>query len=130
MRGREGASSAWLTFAGFALAYAALALLGRSTVVQANGPTSLVWPAAGVAALWLLAETTRLGTLRGVAGIGAVQALVMVGTGASLFFGLVTVVSCVLQAWLVVVLVRRFCPTLLGAGGGESVHEPRILAIG
>lgn len=130
MAARARASSGWLAFAWFALAYAALALLGRSTVVQPDGPTSLVWPAAGVAALWLLSETTLRGTLRGAAGIAVVQAVVMLGTGSSPFFGLVTVVACVAQAWIVVALVRRWCPTLLGAGGAQSVHDPVILLRG
>src|SRR5690348_2948988 len=124
MAARARTSSGWLAFAGFALGYAALALLGRSTVVEASGPTSLVWPAAGLAALWLLSETTRAGTVRAIAGIAVIQVLVMVGTGATPVLALVTVVSCVAQAWLVVVLVRRYCPTLLGAGGGQSVHDP------
>lgn len=40
---------------GFALAYVALVLLGRGTVLPGSS-VSLVWPAAGVAVLWLLAE--------------------------------------------------------------------------
>ena len=45
--------------AAFVVAYALLTYVGRLTVV--NGQTvSLVWPAAGVAALWILAESPRL----------------------------------------------------------------------
>ena len=130
MTGRDRASSGWLAFTGFAVAYAVLALAARGTVVDGGGPTSLVWPAAGVAALWLLAAHTTAGLVRGVLGIAAVQALVMLVTGATPSLSLVTVLACVTQAWLVVVLVRRYCPTLLGAGGGDSVHEPAILARG
>lgn len=43
---------------GFGVLYALFAVLGRLTVLP-GGSVSLVWPAAGVAVLWLLAEHPR-----------------------------------------------------------------------
>ena len=43
---------------GFAVAYAVLGVVARLTVVDGQ-TVSLVWPGAGVAVLWLLAESPR-----------------------------------------------------------------------
>jgi signal transduction histidine kinase/integral membrane sensor domain MASE1 len=111
---------------GFAVVYAVLSLVARLTVVDGQ-TVSLIWPGAGVAVLWLLAESPRLqwrvlGPLllihMGVAWItGAPGPLVVLGA-----------VSLVCQTWVVVALLRRWCPTLLGAGGTASFRSPRTLA--
>lgn len=112
---------------GFALAYVALALLGRSTVLP-GAAVSLVWPAAGLAVLWLLAEHPRR-QARVLVTIAAELAVVLALTGAAWPLLVAGAASVVAQTWLVVVLLRRWCPDLLGAGGADSVHSPRTLVV-
>lgn len=111
---------------GFGVSYAVLAVLARLTVVDGQA-VSLVWPGAGLAVLWLLAESPHrqrwvLGPLMAIhAGVSwvtdAPPAVVVLGA-----------LSLTCQTWLTVVLLRRWCPTLLGAGGTESFRSPRTLA--
>lgn len=111
---------------GFAVAYAVLAVGARLTVVQGQS-VGLVWPGAGVAMLWLLAESPRRQQWV-LVPLMAIHAGVNWLTGAPLmvvFFGSLSVT---VQTWLLVMLLRRWCPTLLGAGGTESIRSPRSLA--
>ena len=109
----------------FGVSYAAFAVLARLTVVDGQS-VGLVWPGAGVAMLWLLAESPRR-QLWVLAPLMAIHAGVNWLTGAPLlvvFFGSLSVT---VQTWLLVALLRRWCPTLLGAGGTESFRSPRTL---
>ena len=111
---------------GFALVYAALAAGARLTVVDGHA-VSLVWPGAGVAVLWLLAESPhRQG--RALASVLAIHLTVSWFTDAPTAVLVLGALSLTCQTWLTVVLLRRWCPTLLGAGGTESFRSPRTLA--
>ena len=113
--------------AAFVVAYALLTYVGRLTVV--NGQTvSLVWPAAGVAALWILAESPRL-QWRMLATLVLVHAAMVWLTAASpvlVVFGSLSVGA---QTWVLGLLLRRWCPALLGAGGTASFRTPRDLLV-
>lgn len=111
---------------GFALSYAVLAVAGRLTVVDGHA-VSLVWPGAGVALLWLLAESPRRQG-RVLAPLLAIHATVSWLTDAPTPVVVLGALSLTCQTWLTVVLLRRWCPTLLGAGGTESFRSPRSLA--
>lgn len=111
---------------GFGLSYAVLAVLARLTVVEGQS-VSLLWPGAGVAVLWLLAESPRRQG-RVLAPLLAIHAGVVGFTGAAPPLVVLGAVSVTCQTWLTVVLLRRWCPTLLGAGGTESFRSPRSLA--
>ncbi|NPD04910.1 hypothetical protein HN031_09480 [Nocardioides sp. zg-1308] len=115
------------TVLAFAGAYAVLALLGRTTVVD-GATVSLVWPAAGVAALWMLAESPRH-QWRVLVPLALVHGGVVWGTGASLTVTLFGSVSVAVQTWLLCHLLRRWCPSLLGAGGTASLRMPRTLVL-
>jgi signal transduction histidine kinase len=108
------------------MAYATLTLAGRLTITDGQ-PVSLVWPAAGVAVLWLLAESPRR-PLRALVPLLLVHAAINWLTGAA--WGLVAfgALSIGVQTWLVVLLLRRWCPMMLGAGGTQSLRSPRTLA--
>lgn len=111
---------------GFAISYAVLAVGARLTVVDGHA-VSLVWPGAGVAVLWLLAESPhRQG--RVLAPLLAIHLSVAWFTGAPAAVVVLGALSLTCQTWLTVVLLRRWCPTLLGAGGTESFRSPRTLA--
>jgi signal transduction histidine kinase/integral membrane sensor domain MASE1 len=114
---------------GFALAYALLTLLGRATAVDGQ-IVSLVWPAAGVAVLWLLAESPRR-AWRVLLPLMAVHAATVLATGVSPVLACFGALSATVQTAVIGLLVRRWCPTLLGAGGTASIRSPRnLLATG
>ena len=88
---------------------------------------SLVWPGAGVAILWLLAESPR--RQRGCwCRCALIHAAVAWLTGAPAAVVVLGSLSMACQTWVAVALVRRWCPTLLGAGGTDSFRSPRSLA--
>ncbi|MDR7254833.1 signal transduction histidine kinase/integral membrane sensor domain MASE1 [Nocardioides sp. BE266] len=124
MRPRTPLALPWA--AGFGVAYALLAVVARLTVIDGQ-TVSLVWPGAGVAMLWLLAESPSR-QLRVLAPLLAIHAGVVWATGAPYLVVLSGSLSVTFQTWLTVTLMRRWCPTLLGAGGTESFRSPRTLA--
>lgn len=108
----------------FALAYLAAGLLGRQAVL--DGTTfALVWPAAGVAVLWLLVQRSGLFSLDTVV-LALVSFAANYATGASLGIALVLMVTNTTQTVVAVTLVRRWCPTLWGAGGTRSLDSPKV----
>ncbi len=113
---------------GFAVAYVLLVLVGRATVLPGSS-VSLVGPAAGVAVLWLLAERPdrQARVLLLAAGLLGV---VLAVTGADVPLVILGGAGVAVQTWLVVALLRRWCPTLIGAGDRDSVHTLRTLAVG
>ena len=115
----------WQQTVGFAVAHLAFVAIGRASVIE-GASLSLFWPAAGVAVLWLLAESPRrqVPVLAMIAGEVAWVAWVTDAPSLLTALGCVSVVT---QTWLAVFLVRRWCPELLGAGGHTSVHAPTVL---
>lgn len=111
---------------GFAAAYLLLVLVGRATVLPGSS-VALVWPAAGVALLWLLAER-RDRQLPVLGLVGALLGVVLLLDGAAPALVGLACAGVVLQAWLSAALLRRWCPSLLGAGGAASVRTLRMLA--
>ena len=109
----------------FLIVLVAAGLLGRATIVE-GANLALVWPAGGVAALWLMWSTWRQRVpdliLLGVAILGLNMA-----TGAPLDRSLVFVVVNCGQAALFVYLLERLAPHLDGAGGDLPVSSPRKL---
>ena len=90
---------------GFGTAFVVAGFIGRSTIIDATA-TSLVWPAAGVACLWVLATRRRQRWIT-LALIGGLSFLVNKATGSDTTMALVFVVANVLQAHLVVWLSGR-----------------------
>ena len=110
----------------FAAAYAVLTVVGRLTAVEGQ-VVSLIWPGSGVALLWLLAESPRRAA-RVLTPLLAIHFVVVVATGVSPLVGLFGAVSVVLQTGVTGLLLRRWCPTMLGTGGTASIRSPRNLA--
>ncbi len=69
-----------LRTAGFALLFAVAAVVGRTTLVEGTG-VNLVWPAAGVGALWLLLQHGRRTRWLDCLLLAAVVAVVDLATG-------------------------------------------------
>ncbi|WP_148611896.1 ATP-binding protein [Nocardioides rubriscoriae] len=115
--------------AGWAAVHGALLLAGWSAGDSAARP-ALVWPAAGSAFLWLLVQPSRRQRVAVVVLMTA-ETLVVSGLVATPALPAVVISGAgVVQVVIATTLVRRWCPRLLGAGGGESVHDPSTLALG
>lgn len=110
---------------GFAAIYAVLAALARLTVAD-NGVVGLVWPGAGVAMLWLLAESPRR-QAHVLVPLTLIHGAINAITGAPPLLVVLGALSLATQTWLTVALLRRWCPLLLGAGGTASFRSPRTL---
>lgn len=110
----------------FAALYGALGLLGRVTVLDGTA-LALVWPAAGVALLWFLLRGA--GPLSPDAPLLALTAFaVMWSSGATPALAALVALTNVAQTLLAVVLLRRWCPGLYGAGGDRPLDSTPILA--
>jgi PAS domain-containing protein len=96
--------------------YAIAALAGRHTAVQGGG-VSLVWPAAGVAALWLAARGRGTVPRVDVAVMASLTWVVTVLTGAPATSATVLSLAAVVQAVTFCVLLRRWCPKVWDGGG-------------
>jgi len=86
-----------------------------------------VWPAGGIAVLWLLA--TRAGPASVDVGVLAVMAFtVNYGTGAPVDLALVLLATNVVQGVMAAELLRRFCAGLWGCGGDRPLEDTHTLA--
>ncbi len=110
----------------FAAAYVVLTLVGRASAIEGQ-VVSLVWPGSGVAFLWLLSESPRH-VMRVLVPLLVLHLGVVVATGVSPLLGFFGALSVTLQTAAAGLLLRRWCPTMLGAGGTHSIRSPRNLA--
>jgi len=111
---------------GFAAAFVLMAMAGRATI-PAHTDVALVWPAGGVAVLWLL--LTRAGPASIDVGVLAVMAFtVNYGTGAPVDLSIVLMATNVVQAVVATEVLRRVCPGLWGCGGVEPLESSGALA--
>jgi len=109
----------------FAVAYVLVALVGHATAASSEG-LAMVWPAAGVAVLWLLVRDAPPWSLdTALLLLGAV--LVDVLTGMTMRSSGALIVSNVLQAVVIAELIRRYVPELWGGGGARAIDSPRLL---
>lgn len=106
----------WRTLLGFAAVYAGAALVGRLTVLP-GGEISLVWPAAGVAVLWLAVRADGALPRLDVAVLAAVTYVVNVLTGTAPLEALLLTGASVAQAVTFCVLFRRWCPRIWDGAG-------------
>ena len=95
--------------------------LGRMTVID-HDVVAMVWPAAGIAALWF-ATGDRETWPMDVAALAAATFTVNITSGASLAASSAFVGSNLLQVLVFVALVRRWLPDVWGLGGTEPLHR-------
>lgn len=119
-------SASLLRTAGFAALYLLATYVGRQTIMDRTN-LSLVWPAAGVSAVWFLAQ--HRSRWRGIDAIAlaVVTVAVNMATGAPLLLAVSFVVANLVQAWLFSYLFRRWLPHLWGGGGTEPMTRPAEL---
>jgi signal transduction histidine kinase/GGDEF domain-containing protein len=102
--------------------YVVATIAGRMTVLDRTN-LSLVWPAAGVSAIWFLVQRSSRWHVVDVACLSLVTVVVNLATGARLPLTGFFVVANVLQAELFVVLFRRWLPHLWGGGGTDALSR-------
>ena len=102
-------TGAWLT------AYVGACLLGRITVIEPNN-VGLVWPAAGIAMVWLASSTTRRMWLIDIALMSVSTIVVLLLTEGGVTRSLLSLVV-VFQAVVTVLALRRWVPGIWGTGG-------------
>jgi len=104
----------------WALLYVTAGYVGRSTTIDGES-LALVWPAAGVAVLWLCSGTRHTWGWD-AAAIGVLTFVVNASTGAPVQLACVLVVTNLAQAGLFVALLRRLRPDAWGFGGSRPIH--------
>jgi signal transduction histidine kinase len=101
--------------------FVAVGYLGRITVID-HGSVSLIWPAAGVAAVWV-GSGNRQTWPADLLALAAASFLVNFATGAPGVVSAAFLVSNVLQVCTYVLLIRRWSPDLWGLGGSVPLHR-------
>ncbi len=120
------ASRLW-RLAGWGAMFVGFGLVGRASMV--DGTTlSLVWPAAGIGALWVMSGWGR-STAVDLAVMAACTFAVNWFTGASYGLGLIFVGANLLQATLFTFGARRLLPDVRGLGGDRPLSQVRDLGL-
>ncbi|OJF14232.1 ATP-binding protein [Couchioplanes caeruleus] len=109
-----------LRTAGFAALYLATTWLGRQTIMDGTN-LSLVWPAAGVSAVWFLVQWRSRWRACDALALAGVTLVVNTATGAPPVLALMYVAANLVQAGVFVYLFRRWLPHLWGGGGDQPL---------
>ena len=110
----------------FALGYAVAVLIGRRVALDQAG-VALVWPAAGVGALWLCAQRHAPARWADLTALPLVLASVTVLTGAPPVAAAGYGCAGLTQALAFRRMLIRLRPALWGAAGTEPMRSPRDL---
>ncbi|WP_026421908.1 ATP-binding protein [Actinokineospora inagensis] len=110
----------------FTALYVVATVAGRLTVMDSTN-LSMVWPAAGVAAVWFCVRRGSRARLADVLALSVVTVVVNMATGATWQFACVFVVANLAQAELFGLFIARWRPTLLDLGPSGGPKGPRDL---
>lgn len=113
----------------WALLYAVLGVAGRAMATESGG-LGVVWPTAGVAFLWLLAQPTTVRRRACLLVVAVEEGALLLALGVPVATAAVVVVATVVQTVVAVTLLGRWCGSLLGVGGDASVHDLGVLVRG
>jgi PAS domain S-box-containing protein len=102
---------------GFGVLYILATYAGRLTVLDDTN-LSLVWPAAGVLAVWFVTGSTRRQRGLDLAALAVITLMVNTATGASVGLAAVFVVANAVQALVFSALLGRWAPGLWRSGPG------------
>jgi hypothetical protein len=107
----------------FALVYAVAIAVGRMTVLG-DTRMALVWPASGVAVVWLCAQWRARTRWIDVAALPAIAWVGNTITGTGPVRGAVLAVANLTMAVVFGWLLRHFRPQLWGSGGRRRLSNP------
>ena len=107
----------------FTAAYVVATFAGRLTVLDETN-LSLVWPAAGVSAVWFLLQYESRWRALDVLALVAVTVVVNMATGAPATLVPWFALANVAQAGVFARLFRRWLPRLWGGGGDQPLARP------
>src|SRR6478752_4141137 len=123
-RSREGAGLA--VSALFALAFVVTSSSSRRMDFSGAGFTD-VWPAGGLPIIWLLVRQGRGPVVDSVLVLAASSAANLIA-GSDPVPAVSFAFANLVQSWLAVVLLRRWCPDTWGCGGDRPLDSPRVVA--
>jgi PAS domain S-box-containing protein len=107
---------------GFTALFVVAVYLGRLTVVPGT-QMSLVWPAAGVAAVWFMLTKSRLEMASAVVALGIATFALNAATGASVALSVGFVAANLVQVTSFVWLLRKMQPSLWVFSGDKPFSE-------
>ncbi|MFP3714501.1 SpoIIE family protein phosphatase [Puerhibacterium sp. TATVAM-FAB25] len=111
--------------AAFAAAYVVAAVLGRLTVLP-DSNVSLVWPAAGVGVLWLLARARRPWPWLDVVVLFGATAAVVAATGASPERAAVGALATVVETVVTCAVMARGCRRVWAGRGTRALPHAEL----
>ncbi|MEO5652623.1 MAG: hypothetical protein ABIN79_00125 [Marmoricola sp.] len=111
---------------GWSAMFVGFGFVGRATLVDGH-TLSLVWPAAGIAALWVMSGWGRT-TLANLTALAVCTFAVNSATGATYALSTAFVVANLLQPTIFVAIARRLLPDVRGLGGRRSLSQVRSSA--
>ncbi|GIF44020.1 ATP-binding protein [Actinoplanes xinjiangensis] len=106
----------------FAVAYLIAVWAGRLTVMDDTN-LSMVWPAAGIAAVWFCAQRKAPARWADVAALAAITLVVNTATGATVGLAMVFVVANLVQVAVLVLLLARWRPGLGPLSGLRNTRD-------
>ena len=107
---------------GFSVVYVIATYAGRLTVMDQTN-LSLVWPAAGVSAVWFVAQRRSPRRYVDVLALSLITVVVNMATGASALLAAAFVLANVAQAQVFAYLFGRWLPHLWGGGGDRPLSR-------
>lgn len=107
----------------FSAVYLVATYAGRLTVMDATN-LSLVWPAAGVSAVWFLVQYRSRWRALDALALSVVTVVVNTTTGASAHLAVWFVIANLLQAGSFAYLLHRWLPHLWATDGQDQLTRP------
>ncbi|GAA4194491.1 hypothetical protein GCM10022219_17750 [Microbacterium oryzae] len=114
-----------VTTLGAALVYAFAVAVGRATVLPESN-FGLIWPAAAVSVLWMVARIGRRGVVVDIALMAAITCAIVVATGGTWLGSLFGSVAAVVQAVVPAALLRRRRPGLRSHSGARVLDRGEL----
>ncbi|MFC6045007.1 ATP-binding protein [Nocardioides hankookensis] len=110
----------------FAVVFVVTSTVTRRIELSGAGFSQL-WPAGGLPVLWLLLRQGRGPVVDSVLVLCAAFAANLIA-GSDAAIAMAFAVANLVQSWLAVLLLRRWCPETWGCGGDRPLDTPRTVA--
>jgi len=123
-RSREGAGLA--ASALFAVVFVVTSTASRRMEFSGSGFTDM-WPAGGLPIIWLMVRQGRSPAIDSALVLAASTVANLVA-GSDPVPAATFALANLVQSWLAVLLLRRWCPDTWGCGGDRPLDSPRVVA--